>query len=93
MQQAGPGLWRKLHAFARNWKGDKRAALAHLAALDDALPCDACRKHWRALLRLNPVDLSSPAAFFRWTVDRHNDVSAAIAAGGILKPNAKGDSR
>jgi Erv1 / Alr family len=37
-----------------------------------------CADHWKAIIAKHPPDFTSPAAFFAWTVDRHNDVNARL---------------
>lgn len=39
-----------------------------------------CSAKWAKLTKDFPPDFSSPEAFFRWTVDRHNDVNESLGS-------------
>lgn len=77
MKRLGPPLWKRLHEFARRWDGD--AAKAEAFFKEFKVPCGTCRSTWRRIITKHPADLSSPAAFFKWTVDRHNDVRRELS--------------
>lgn len=42
------------------------------------LPCAKCSQHYRQHFKKNPVDASSRAALFSWTVDIHNAVNKML---------------
>jgi hypothetical protein len=74
----GPWLWKLLHDRPQSFAGDAEAELRWLAEFERRVPCGACRQHWRDLVRRHPPDLSSADAYYRWTVDRHNDVNRRL---------------
>lgn len=73
IEQLGPRLWAELHR--RPWACDLSREAEWLQGdfAPRLLGC-ACRTHWRAALLAAPPDLTSHAAYFAWTVARHNEV-------------------
>ena len=69
----GPSLWRALHTAAEVGDVEKFAAVA--AAVDGALPCPDCEKHYHQWLVTHPVPTSDRDAVRRWLLDVHNDVN------------------
>lgn len=61
--------WSPLDAY--NWY---IAWKAHIPSLN----CD-CKKNWEKLTEKYPPDFSSRIAFFKWTIDRHNDVNLELS--------------
>lgn len=70
-------MWAELHARAFN-AADLSSEREWLEKFAQRVPCGECRRHWRELVKLHPPDLSSPDAYFAWTVARHNDVSRRL---------------
>lgn len=68
----GPSLWRALHTAAEIGNVEKFAAVA--AALDGALPCPDCEKHYHQWYITHPVP-TERAAIRTWLLDLHNDVN------------------
>lgn len=70
-------VWGILHRRALAFKGDTAAELQFLRGeFFQMITCGICRANWAAALRAHPPDLTSADAYFRWTVDRHNDINA-----------------
>ena len=74
----GPALWAELHARPATYSGDTAAELAWLDAFAARVPCGDCRRHWRELVEKMPPDLTSAAAYERWTIDAHNAVNVEL---------------
>lgn len=69
----GPSMWRILHTAAE--QPSKRALLATaIHALDGALPCPDCRRHYHVWLQTHP--LSGTTDLRTWLLTLHNDVNA-----------------
>lgn len=67
----GPSVWRILHAAAE--RPDKTSQLATaIRALDGALPCPDCRRHYHVWLQTHPLT----ADLRLWLLELHNDVNA-----------------
>jgi hypothetical protein len=49
-----------------------------LDAWSTRVPCGDCKRHWDEWRKANPADLSSPAAYFAWTVAAHNAVNRRL---------------
>lgn len=90
----GPALWRALHTAAE--VGDLAAAAAVPAALNGALPCPDCEKHYHNWFVTHPVPTDRDG-LRRWFLDLHNDVNRrsrkgpwtlaqVTAAYGVLEP-------
>jgi hypothetical protein len=67
----GPSVWQILHAAAERLPATAASLGAAISALDGALPCPDCRKHYHTWLQAHPVndDLRT------WLLDLHNDVN------------------
>ena len=81
----GTAIWTVLHTYAYNFpdkpsEQDQQSAkelvtfcLPHILG-----PLCMCKEHLQQYLSMYPVDVSSRAGFFAWTVDFHNAVSARL---------------
>jgi hypothetical protein len=67
-QPWGPSLWRIVHTFAERVgrqtipiliEDERRAWLQFLKSLEHAMPCQKCRRHYRAYRQLNPLEFYS----------------------------------
>jgi hypothetical protein len=70
-------LWGELHGRPRVFQS---ASIEQLW-LDDfgrRVPCGECRIGWQKILNETPPDLSSRAAYARWTWQAHNTVSRKL---------------
>lgn len=77
IEQLGPKLWAELHR--RPWACDLATEAAWIRdTFTPRLTACACRKDWLAALHTTPPDLASPAAYFAWSVARHNEVNARL---------------
>lgn len=77
IEQLGPRLWAELHR--RPWAFDLATEEAWIRdTFTPQLTACACRKNWLAALQSTPPDLTSPEAYFAWSVDRHNEVNARL---------------
>lgn len=77
----GARMWGELHRrpwlmelITINYAGELEWLAGDYAQRIPQGACN-CRKHWLALLAETPPDLSSPDAYFRWTVIAHNRVN------------------
>src|ERR1700722_1914885 len=73
----GSSLWAEFHLrpfFVVNLNDE----LSWLTQFNSRIPCGECQNSWKSLFQQNPPDLSSPTTYFRWGVDRHNDVNAKL---------------
>lgn len=73
--------WLKLHRYAVDcfvWNVDE--AKKWYREWVEGVPVTACncKRNWMLLTSRNPPDFSNRRAFFRWTVDRHNDVNRKL---------------
>lgn len=41
------------------------------------VPCPKCQAHFEKFVKKNPPDFGSRTAFFRWSVEAHNEVNEA----------------
>ena len=69
----GPSLWRALHTAAE--VGDLSKWSAIPVALNGALPCPDCEKHYHQWLVAHPAPSGDRDAVRRWLLDLHNDVN------------------
>lgn len=76
----GNVAWTALHLRALSLTMiDPPAELAWLASwLKGDVSCGACRNGGEAWVKVHPPDLSSPRAYFDWTTDFHNGISATL---------------
>lgn len=75
----GQAKWRELHLYALTEQPTPLQRVAWLANFAASLPCGECKKSWKALVKQKPLpQTASDAEFFKWTVDRHNDVNAKL---------------
>lgn len=69
----GPSMWKAIHTAVEVGDIEKVAVIP--AALDGALPCPDCEKHYHQWLVAHPVP-SERDALRKWFVDLHNSVNA-----------------
>lgn len=75
----GQEKWRELHIYSLTERPTGTARAAWLANFANSLPCGDCKISWRELTRRKPLPLNATdAEFFKWTVDRHNDVNVKL---------------
>lgn len=90
----GPLFWRALHGLAEYSGRQKdvllqgielRSWLQILTELQDTLPCEECRGHYKAYLTANPVIILKTMAYKdlrpwvrKWLFDLHNDVNRRL---------------
>jgi hypothetical protein len=80
MAIAGPKLWATLHTRALAYTGDAVAEIQWLATVFRAgIPCGECKVSFDEIMRKTPPVLNGgPDAYFAWTVQAHNAVSAKL---------------
>lgn len=84
----GPKRWAELHRRAASGViADDE--LAFIRSLAKGIGICACKTKWRALLRKMPPDLSSPEAYFAWTVAAHNVVNERLGKPAVLLEDAR----
>jgi hypothetical protein len=75
----GREKWAEIHTYALVDRPTPQMRSVWLSEFADSLPCGDCKRGWKALVKANPLPLTaSPEEFFRWTVARHNEVSAKL---------------
>jgi hypothetical protein len=73
----GPKRWAELHRRAMSgWINPSE--MAFVITLADGMGACTCRGEWRTLLKRMPPDLSSPEAYFAWSVAVHNAVNLRL---------------
>ena len=72
----GPKLWAELHARELADPADERRWLENFRL---RVRCDECRRHWDDIVTRTPPDLSGANAYFRWGVERHNEVNRMLS--------------
>jgi hypothetical protein len=72
--------WDPLHRYVYTTPERCEADYVEWTANIPEITCN-CKLKWAELVAANPPDFSSHAAFFKWGVDRHNDVNEHL-----LKP-------
>jgi len=79
----GTAAWIKLHRYPLSIKPTEwnpvKAAEWYLYEWLPTIPryC-TCQEEWSTLTLKHPPTFLSPGKFFRWTVDRHNDVNIRL---------------
>lgn len=72
-------LWRELHSRAIALAAvDLLEELDWLTKWSGRVPCGDCKQHWLELWDATPAELSSPIAYFGWTVGMHNAVNRKL---------------
>ena len=75
----GQAKWQELHLYALTEQPTPMERAAWLANFAASLPCGECKRSWKALTKEKPLpQKATDAEFFKWTVDRHSDVSEKI---------------
>ena len=87
-EEWGPLFWKLLHGFAekagtaRNVEEEMREWKRLLTLLTDVLPCDICKKHYKEVLLLSPIegilkmDRATASTFLRtWLWTLHNVIN------------------
>lgn len=74
----GPKMWAELHARPAEYGGNREAELAWLEKFAGRIGCGECQRHWREMVAKMPPDLTSAAAYHRWTVEAHNAVNVRL---------------
>lgn len=65
-------LWKELHELAKYWDTIKE----RYDTWTKKIPFNCnCKTEWKIRTEQHPPDFSTPLNFFRWTVDRHNDIN------------------
>jgi hypothetical protein len=77
-------LWKQLHDYAfevEEWTPQKAAHWyknVWRRRVNEHHGCTGCGSHWSQITGKNPPDFSTREAFYKWTVDRHNDVNVYL---------------
>lgn len=92
----GPQAWRALHTYIQS--SSWNPAEARRWYEEEWLPTIPsfgcrCRRHWHEIASASPPDFSSELAFFRWGVDRHNDVNRKLGRHDYAFEDAMQDRR
>jgi hypothetical protein len=74
----GPQMWREYHGRPARYAGDAVAERAWLVAFAGRLGCGDCLRHWVALDKAIPHDLTGSAAYARSQHARHDAVNARL---------------
>lgn len=86
----GPFFWKTIHATAieadRQGSTESREHFVNLLhELSYVLPCETCRGHMQAYLKMNPVSESN---FFLWTFQFHNAVNYRLGKSQLIYEDA-----
>jgi hypothetical protein len=68
-------LWADIHSRPKAMRDPAEEMKYLRESVAARLPCGECKTEWLAALKRTPPDLSSPEAYFAWTVARHNEVN------------------
>eukprot|EP00669_Euglena_mutabilis_P010374 TRINITY_DN5127_c0_g1_i5.p1 TRINITY_DN5127_c0_g1~~TRINITY_DN5127_c0_g1_i5.p1 ORF type:complete len:201 (-),score=17.73 TRINITY_DN5127_c0_g1_i5:687-1265(-) len=76
----GRAAWLVLHATAEQYPAnptpqEQQTARSFVYSFASLYPCQKCRMHFQKLVRENPPDVSSQAAFSAWVIRIHNLVN------------------
>lgn len=74
----GAWLWKALHRRALDAAADLSEEVRWLELWSNMIPCGDCKATWAAWRITNPANLSSPAAYFAWTIGAHNFVNRKL---------------
>lgn len=88
MEVGGPALWLELHEFTPT---DAASVSAFLQDFRLKIQCGLCLRHWDELIAL--AEPAPVVGFYRWSVDRHNDVNRLIGKPIWLIPISENDQK
>jgi hypothetical protein len=76
----GRAAWLVLHATAEQYPAnptpqEQQTARSFVYSFASLYPCQKCRMHFQKLVRENPPDVGSQAAFSAWVIRIHNLVN------------------
>lgn len=76
----GPHLWDFLHTISFNYPNnptinDMNNNLTFLKSLENVIPCDLCKNHYKKSLKQSPPKLDNKISFIKWVIDLHNEVN------------------
>lgn len=80
----GRQAWTILHVTALSYSDqpsddEQKAMVVYVQNFaNGTMLCPECRQHWSEMVAANPPDVSGRKAFYKWTVDRHNEVSRRL---------------
>ena len=82
-EELGRATWLFLHTLAAQYPEDPtrqqaRDARDLVSIMTRAYPCAECARHFEEVVRRVPPDVSSGAAFRRWTCEVHNEVNVRL---------------
>ena len=82
-EELGRATWLFLHTLAAQYPEDPtrqqaRDARDLVSIMTRAYPCAECAAHFEEVVRRVPPDVSSGAAFRRWTCEVHNEVNLRL---------------
>ena len=88
----GPLFWHTIHIVALGYPNSpsyahKRAAKEFYESLVLLIPCEVCREHYTKNLATHPISphLDRRDDLFKWTVNFHNVVNAALGKPRMLE--------
>lgn len=80
--QWGPPLWKEMHTRTFEYpenpnQSDRLRIKQYFHGVVQRIPCPACRIHYKAWLRFNPVENVSHNKYhlIKWLIDLHNEVN------------------
>lgn len=80
----GRERWAELHRRSLAWAGGDDSGW--LAAFAERLPCGECRGHWLGMVARTPPDWAN---YFRWGVERHNEVNRRLGKPELTEAAAR----
>jgi hypothetical protein len=79
----GPSLWKFLNIICLNYPNkptliDRHNYSNFFNSLDNIIPCEACKYHYKLYLKQNAPNLNSRNDLVLWIIDFHNHVNKRL---------------
>ena len=76
----GPSAWLFLHTITFNYpenptQQEKDSHYQFFTNIENVLPCETCREHYKKNVEIYPIQLDSRDTFIRWLITIHNQVN------------------
>ena len=76
----GPAGWLFLHSITLNYPEnptqlDKDNYSVFFASIQNTLPCEKCKEHYKNNIYENPIRLNSREDLVKWLIEIHNEVN------------------
>jgi hypothetical protein len=74
----GVARWDEVHLRPWSFEDNVAGELAWLEQFERRIRCAGCLENWIEKRRCTPPDLTSRMSYFRWGVDRHDEVNVDL---------------